>query len=528
MVRMLVDTSVWLSLARDPKDVALVGIIERMITDGLLTLIVPSIVLKEFQMHRERVALDYGKRLSAHFRTVKDAVEASGAPASDIEATLRFLEEVDQKSPARSKLATQTFNRIEKLLEAVPSIEPSHAVKMAVFDRASQRRAPFHQGENEAADAVIIEIYAECVRDSTADNGTRWMFVTRNTEHFSSGKGNEKNPHADYTCFSTGRSEYFISLPDALRNVEPTVVAELMRTWELEQPTIADLIERFIEEAPSRKPLGASYSYALKALREKAIARKIAAKLQPKDIIEHCRVRREIEGAEPTTIRQDMIYLRNVLNTAEKEWEVFGVSTDVIDEALREVEKLEFVGHSYALRGRRPTSDEIQQLMELFRKQEQNPRTKVKMLDLVEFALASGRRTQEIHNLRWHDFNEKEKTCVLRGKTFPLSDEAIAVILRQPQKKELIFATHPKTASARFTRAKHKLKIKGLRFLDLRREAVMRMLAANVPLDRIEAMTGLGPLSLNRYREEFARGDTPRTIENTWKRTRKLRFTPRS
>jgi integrase len=522
MVKILVDTSVWLALAADPKDVALVAIIEKLIDEGLVELLVPRTVLNEFLAHRDRVAMDHGKRLSSHFRTVKDAVQISGADAVSIERTLRLLDEVDQNTSTKTKVAARTFNGIEKVLKLGTPLEPSQAVKLAVFERAFDQRAPFHQGKNEIADAVIIETYAECVRDGRGQDGVRWMFVTRNVNDFSASKTNEKTPHPDFACFDPGRSDYFINLPDALRSVDPVVVGELMHTWELEQPTIGELINRYIAERSPPK----STTYPLTQLRDSTLGKKIAAKLHAKDIVDYCRTRREKDGIVPTTIRQPLIYLRSVLNAAENEWEVLGVSTDVVDAATQELEALELIGHTYELQGRRPAADELDRLVKYFERQDKI--SKVPMLDVMHFALATGRRRDEIFKLRWEHYNDDEQTCVLDGKRFPLQDEAVEIIRRQGRTGEFIFPYLGTTAGQRFTQAKRRLGIKGFRFQDLRREAVMRMLAANVPLDRIERLTGMGALSLSRYRAQFAAGgDAPPRSSDAWTRVRKLRFKPK-
>lgn len=49
-----------------------------MIKQGLVTLIVPRVVLDEFRRNRARIAEDSVKSLSMHFRLVKDAVGKIG------------------------------------------------------------------------------------------------------------------------------------------------------------------------------------------------------------------------------------------------------------------------------------------------------------------------------------------------------------------------------------------------------------------------------------------------------------------
>ena len=56
MFRMLIDTCVWLDLAKDPKQVPVLGVVEELVRLGMVALIVPRVVLDEFRRNRERVA----------------------------------------------------------------------------------------------------------------------------------------------------------------------------------------------------------------------------------------------------------------------------------------------------------------------------------------------------------------------------------------------------------------------------------------------------------------------------------------
>ncbi|WP_148266801.1 hypothetical protein [Chromohalobacter israelensis] len=74
------------------------------------------------------------------------------------------------------------------------------------------------------------------------------------------------------------------------------------------------------------------------------------------------------------------------------------------------------------------------------------------MEDIMEFAIASSRRQEEITRLTWADLDEQAMTCWVRDakhpclkwgshKGFKLTHEAMAIIQRQPkaQKESRIF-----------------------------------------------------------------------------------------
>jgi hypothetical protein len=245
MFKMLIDTCVWLDLAKDQRQVSLVGVVEEMVKLGILTLIVPRIVLDEFKRNRERIAKESAKSLSAHFQLVKEAVGKIGGDKSKMRLVLDHLNDVDHKIPIVGGAAVGTLDRIEKLLEGSPIVESGDAVKLRAAQRAIEKRAPFHRGKNSMADAIIIEMYAECARDKTGA-GVRFAFVTHNKNDFSIENGNHKLPHPDFAnFFSRIKSLYFINLPEALRRVEPSLVTDIMleQSWRQEPRGVTEILE---------------------------------------------------------------------------------------------------------------------------------------------------------------------------------------------------------------------------------------------------------------------------------------------
>jgi hypothetical protein len=242
---MLVDTCVWLDLAKDHRQVPVLGVVEEMVRLGMVTLIVPRVVLDEFKRNRERIAKESAKSLSAHFRLVKEAVGKIGGDKGRLRLVLSHLDDVDHKIPIVGGAAVQTLDRIERLLKASPVLEARDEVKLRAAQRAIEKRAPFHKGRNSMADAIIIEMYAECVRDTGAP-GVRFAFVTHNRNDFSVEIGNHNLPHPDLAGFFTRiKSLYFINLPEALRRVEPSLVTDMMieQSWTQDPRGLTEILE---------------------------------------------------------------------------------------------------------------------------------------------------------------------------------------------------------------------------------------------------------------------------------------------
>lgn len=245
MFRILIDTCVWFDLAKDPKQHALLGVVEEMAKEKLISLIVPTTVLDEFKRNRDRIAKDSTKSLRTHFQLVKEAVGKMPGDKRKTKSVLSHLDDVGHKIPIIGGAAIGVLDRIEKLLIAEQPIESSEPIRLRAADRAINRRAPFQHNKNSMADALIIETYGECVREKST-GGSRYAFVTRNTSDFSAENGSHTLPHRDLSgMFSKIRSLYFINLAEALRRVDPSFVTDTMLqySWDQEARGLRDILK---------------------------------------------------------------------------------------------------------------------------------------------------------------------------------------------------------------------------------------------------------------------------------------------
>jgi PIN domain len=228
MFKLLVDTCVWLDLAKEPSQHPVIGVVEQMVREKLIELIVPTIVVDEFRRNRERIERDSARSLSTHFKLVREAVGKVGGNERKTKAMLAHLDDVNHKIPIVGGTASQALDRIEKMLMMQTAVEPSDQARLRAVQRAMDRMAPFHRGRNSMADALLIEIYGECV-SSSKTAGLRFAFVTHNKDDFSLEHGNRKLPHDNLRgLFSRIKSLYFINLVEALRRVDPSFVSETM------------------------------------------------------------------------------------------------------------------------------------------------------------------------------------------------------------------------------------------------------------------------------------------------------------
>jgi predicted nucleic acid-binding protein len=78
MFRLLIDTSVWLDLAKDYREQPVISALEDLVAAGEIQLIVPQIVVDEFNRNKTRVLDEARRSLQSHFRLVREAVNRFG------------------------------------------------------------------------------------------------------------------------------------------------------------------------------------------------------------------------------------------------------------------------------------------------------------------------------------------------------------------------------------------------------------------------------------------------------------------
>jgi predicted nucleic acid-binding protein len=244
MFKILIDTCVWLDLAKDHQQQALLDVLEELVRQKAVSLILPRVVIDEFARNKARIVEDSRHSLSGTLKRVKDVVAKLADPKQK-SRVLKQLNDVDHQLPMLGEKAVESVGRIEKLFSTMPIIEISDAIKLRASQRAIDGKAPFHRQKNSINDAILIETYADFAGDAAA-KGIRFAFVTHNVKDFSAPNANEKNPHPDIASyFSKIKSQYSTALAETLRRIEPSLVSDMMleREWTQEPRRLAEILD---------------------------------------------------------------------------------------------------------------------------------------------------------------------------------------------------------------------------------------------------------------------------------------------
>ncbi len=250
MLHVLIDTSVWLELAKDHRQLPILTCLETLVEQGDVALIVPQTVVDEFGRNKDRIVREGAQSLSSLFRRVKDTVERFG-PADTKTAVVQGLDEVDHRVAFLADAARETVGRIEALFAAATIVPASVDIKVRASERAILGKAPFHRQKNAINDAILIEHYADAC-DSLI-NPDRTAFITHNTRDFSDPAGDIRRPHPDLTDMFDEASVYATSLAEILGEFAPEVMEEVRfeAEWSMESrrlPEILEAIDRLFDQ----------------------------------------------------------------------------------------------------------------------------------------------------------------------------------------------------------------------------------------------------------------------------------------
>jgi hypothetical protein len=218
MLKMLVDTCVWLDMAKTPSQAKNIELLMTLRAEQMVDVIVPQIVLDEFLRNRDRVIGEYVKSITTTMSRAKEIIaqQRKGRRSKVLD---RLLDQANSQILTPRAVAERAADQIESLMQAGDIVDTTDDMKLAASARAIEKRAPFHRDKNSFNDELIIEAYGAYIK-KMGKARDRFAFVTHNHRDFSEPNGNQKIPHPDLASFfSPRKSRYYISVGDALGNM---------------------------------------------------------------------------------------------------------------------------------------------------------------------------------------------------------------------------------------------------------------------------------------------------------------------
>lgn len=278
-----------------------------------------------------------------------------------------------------------------------------------------------------------------------------------------------------------------------------------------ENPTLSAVIERYIDE--SKNVVLGTKAQVLKTIQNSSLGHLKSSDVTSQKLVAFAK--ELVKNVEPQTCGNYFSHLSNIFTVARPAWG-YPLSRQEFDDALTVMSKLGLIRKS-AKRDRRPSLNELDQLMEHFGRIREHRPSSIPMQKIVAFAIFSTRRQEEITLLKWDDMDGDR--ILVRDMKHPgdkignnvfceLVPEAIAIINSMPRASDRIFPFSTDAISAAFTRACKVLGIKDLRFHDLRHEGISRLFEMGRTIPQAAVVSGHRSwASLNRYTHIRQTGD---------------------
>ena len=242
--KLLIDTNLWLDLASDPGLTPVLTAVQALVRDGVVEMLVPRLVLDEFARHRDQVAEKKRRSLSTHLRHVRQAVGQFLDDDAKPEAVAQ-LDELQLKIATKGGVAHHIIDTVEQLMATTSPLVASDSAKIKAVERGLAKLAPFHLAKNSAADALLIEMFAEAAEAETQPH-THYFFATRNTRDFSQQDGDNRLPHPDLAhVFAPDNCHYSTSTADVVRAIDPDLLTEFEQelAYHAEPRELAELLD---------------------------------------------------------------------------------------------------------------------------------------------------------------------------------------------------------------------------------------------------------------------------------------------
>jgi integrase len=258
----------------------------------------------------------------------------------------------------------------------------------------------------------------------------------------------------------------------------------------LRSHTLAQLLERYVCSVVPRKRGADRERYMVRVVLRHPLARLSLHTLRPTEIARYRDERLAVVTG--STVLRELCIVRHCLEIARTEWGLVLPSNPV------DLVQLPAPNNP---RQRRATAGELDQLLRAC-----ETRGNRLLGAAIQLAVETGMRRSELLGMQWADVDLEGRTVFLRNtkngdpRTVPLSPRAIEIIGSMPRTGDKVFPMTPNALRLAWERLRRRAGISGLRFHDLRHEAVSRFFEKGLNMPEVAAISGhRDPRMLMRY-----------------------------
>jgi integrase len=268
-------------------------------------------------------------------------------------------------------------------------------------------------------------------------------------------------------------------------------MGQFVDTSEANKTTLRQLIERYFREVSVRKRSTSDKYLVRKILQHPQLVDKPLTHVSSSDIAEFRDKR--LKEISPSSVNRELSIISDTIRKATTEWNCF-IAENPVKSSLRCKEN--------AKRIRRLQQNEYQLLMSSCKS------NRAFWCPIIDFAIHSAMRRGELLNMTWNmvDLDKKyislppEITKTEKGRNVPLQPRALEILRSIPRSLNgRVFPIGIKNFERSWRAICRRAGISGLRFHDLKREAISRLFEKGLSVSEVQLFCGNSLTTLGVY-----------------------------
>lgn len=217
----MIDTCVWIDLAKNPSLKPLTRIIKELIDSGELKIITTKIIKEEFLKNKDKLVNLGRQKISQNIKNIKSLIHEHSTISNKVDA-LNGLDDIHHKLPTMIDSISEHIALIWEVIEASEELELTDEIKLISAQKAYKKEAPFHNGKNNMADSMLIELFFNHLNEIDS-----FYFISLNKNEFSS-KGDTRKAHEGFSeYFSKENINYSLDLYKTINEIFPDILDEI-------------------------------------------------------------------------------------------------------------------------------------------------------------------------------------------------------------------------------------------------------------------------------------------------------------
>lgn len=220
MKYLLLDTCIWLKLAKKLQSRPLLKSILANLNQDKLKILLSDVTIEEYNRNKSDIISKYTQSLKNLLKNAKEIQDY--LDDSEYFTFQCLLNKANDNIEKSAKEGINALSIVESIFGHRNTIQLLNSDKILIdaAQIALEKQAPCHREKNSVADTIIYLQFESFIKKAKLiEDNIFFCFVTENFQDFSSRKDN-RIPHEDLSIFGEENVDYYIDFKKALEKLE--------------------------------------------------------------------------------------------------------------------------------------------------------------------------------------------------------------------------------------------------------------------------------------------------------------------